>query len=70
MRFGEWQNECLALRQSWIRRNSSRRFKYRLRAAICLILYTHNFWANGVSEDAAMLSLCSGTEQCVGKFTG
>ncbi len=65
MRFGDWRNTCLALRRSRLRRVSSRQLKYRLRAVICLFLYTHNFWANGVSKDAVVLSRCSGKEQCV-----
>ncbi len=44
MRFGDWH------------KHSSWRLKHRLRAAVCLFLYTHNFWANGVSEHTRSLS--------------
>jgi hypothetical protein len=56
MRFGELRNEWLALPQLGIHRHSRWQLKHRLRAVICLFLYTHNFWANGVSEHTGSLA--------------
>ena len=56
MRYGEWRNECHALCRLWIHGHGHWQLKYRLRAVICLFLYTHSFWADGLSEHVGQLA--------------
>jgi hypothetical protein len=64
MSVGNWLNYRRALRL-FRTRSDRRRFEYRLRAAICLLLYMHNFSLNSTSTDSVIRSPCPGTEHCV-----
>ena len=55
MRFGEWWSECLAPCRLRVHRDCNGTLKHRLRAVLCLLLYTHNSWANGISEYTSSL---------------
>lgn len=67
MGFADWLHSSRTLRQSRGRSSMGRRYDYRLRAVVCLFLYTHNFAANVVETDDAVLAQCRASKECVGE---
>ena len=55
MRFVECWSECIATCQLWVHRDCSRKLKHRLRAVLCLLLYTHHFWAAGSEQTGSLM---------------
>ena len=66
MRFVDRLLSSQTLRQSRGRSKKRRRYDCRLRAVICLFLYTHNFAVGGVATDDSVLTQCRGGNECVG----
>ena len=66
MGFADWLHNNRTLRQNRGRSSKRRRYDYRLRAVICLLLYTHNFAINSVATDDAVPTQCRASKECVG----